>query len=79
MKQKVAVLTLSALACLSATCLAAPLAYVPNEGSGTVSVIDTSTDKVVKEIKAGKKPRGLAAGKADKFLYVSDQPNNVCS
>jgi len=57
--------------------ISAPLAYVPNEASGTVSVIDTSTDKVIKEIKAGKKPRGLAAGKTDKFLYVSDQPNNA--
>ena len=27
--------------------LAAPFAYVPNEGSGTVSVIDTRTDQVV--------------------------------
>ena len=26
---------------------AAPLAYVPNEGSASISVIDTATDKVV--------------------------------
>ena len=39
---------------------AAPFAYVPNEGSGTVSVIDTATDQVVAEIAAGKKPRGTA-------------------
>lgn len=37
--------------------LAAPMAYVPNEKSGTVSVIDTATDTVVAEIKAGSKPR----------------------
>ena len=29
---------------------AAPFAYVPNEGSGTISVIDTQTDTVVDEI-----------------------------
>src|ERR1700686_5154290 len=36
--------------------LAAPFAYVPNEGSGSLSVIDTATDQVVGEIAAGKKP-----------------------
>ena len=41
--------------------IAAPFAYVPNEESGTISVIDTSTDQVVKEIKVGDKPRGMAA------------------
>jgi YVTN family beta-propeller protein len=54
----------------------APFAYVPNEESGTISVIDTSTDMVVKEIKAGDKPRGMAASKDGKKLYVSDQPHN---
>ena len=67
-----AVLT-SATACAA---FAAPFAYVPNEGAGTVSVIDTQTDEVVAEIAAGKKPRGLAAGKDKQWLYVSDQPNN---
>ena len=43
--------------------LAAPNAYVPNEGSGTVSVIDISTDQVIKTIPAGKKPRGVASRK----------------
>ena len=55
---------------------AAPFAYVPNEGSGTVTVIDTETDQIVSEIPAGKKPRGLAASNDKRWLYVSDQPNN---
>ena len=55
---------------------AAPFAYVPNEGSGTVSVIDTASDLVVAQIAAGTKPRGLAAGLDRRWLYVSDQPNN---
>ena len=59
------------------TMLAAPFAYVPNEKSGTLSVIDTSSDMVVAEIKAGDKPRGLAISMDGKTLYVSDQPNNV--
>src|SRR5690242_4007667 len=31
-------------------------AYVPNEGSGTVSVIDTRGDRVVAQVAAGAKP-----------------------
>ena len=48
--------------------IAAPFAYVPNEKSGTISVIDTENDSVVAEIKAGDKPRGLAASKDGKTL-----------
>ena len=55
--------------------LASPFAYVPNEKSGTVSVIDVATDSVVTDIKAGSKPRGLAI--AGNRLYVSDQPANA--
>ena len=40
--------------------VAAPLAYASNEGSASVSVIDTSTDKVVATLKFGDKPRGIA-------------------
>ncbi len=57
--------------------LTAPFAYVPNEKSGTLSIIDTADDTVVAEIKSGDKPRGLAVSKDGKTLYVSDQPNNV--
>ena len=60
MKLHIATLPAAALALACQFALAAPLAYVPNEGSGTISVIDTGTDAVVKEIKAGKKPRGIA-------------------
>src|ERR1035437_5274636 len=68
---------LMAVAAMSSACaLDAPFAYVPNEGSGTVSLIGTENDQVVAEIPAGKKPRGLAAGADKHWLYVSDQPNN---
>ncbi len=69
-------LALSA-ALMSFAAWAAPFAYVPNEKSGTISVIDTENDTVVAEIKAGDKPRGLAASIDGKTLYVSDQPNNA--
>ena len=54
----------------------AALAYVPNEGSATISVIDTFTDQVIAELPGGSKPRGLAVGADRRWLYVSDQPNN---
>ncbi|MCB1953525.1 MAG: hypothetical protein KDF61_16140, partial [Rhodocyclaceae bacterium] len=45
---------------LTGTALAAPLAYVPNEKSGTVSVIDTATDTVTTTLKISERPRGIA-------------------
>ncbi len=53
---------------------AGPMAYVANEKSGTLSVIDTARDEVVAEIKAGTSPRGMALSVDGKRLYVSDQP-----
>ena len=67
-------LAATALMLCSTLAAAAPFAYVPNEGSGTVSVIDTASDQVVANIAAGQKPRGLAI--SGNWLYVSDQPNN---
>lgn len=55
---------------------AAPFAYVPNEGSGSLSVIDIATDLVVAEIAVGKKPRGTVISPDGRFAYVSDQPEN---
>ena len=65
------------LLALAATLSAAPFAYVPNEKSGTISVIDTATDRVMGEIKAGDRPRGLAVSPDGKFIYVSDQPHRA--
>jgi YVTN family beta-propeller protein len=52
--------TLASALFLAAHAGAAPFAYVPNEKSGTLSIIDTETDTVVRTIPAGDKPRGLA-------------------
>src|SRR2546423_12991000 len=67
-------LSILALAFLSLA-RAAPFAYVPNERSGTVSVIDTASDRVVATVKTGGKPRGIAATPDGRRLYVSDQPS----
>lgn len=61
----------------AATASAGPLAYVPNEKSGTISVIDTATDRVTEEIKAGDRPRGLVVGRDGKLIYVSNQPRSL--
>ncbi|MDE2296550.1 MAG: hypothetical protein KGK18_00130, partial [Burkholderiales bacterium] len=61
---------------LPVAALAAPFAYVPNEGSGTLSVIDTASDQVVATIPVGKKPRGTVVSLDGRTAYVSDQPNN---
>jgi YVTN family beta-propeller protein len=53
-----------------------PLAYVANEGSGSLSIIDTARDTVIGEIPAGKKPRGTVITRDGLTAYVSDQPNN---
>jgi len=66
--------TLASLFILTSTQLyAATFAYVPNEGSGTISVIDTQTDTVVDEINIGGKPRGIAISPDGNTLYVSEQ------
>ena len=46
--------------CFCAPAGAEPNAYVVNEGSGSVSIIDTKTDEVSATIKVGERPRGLA-------------------
>ena len=48
-------------------------AYVTNEGSGTLSVIDVATHQVTGTIKVGDKPRGIAASPDGSRLYISDQ------
>src|SRR5450755_289714 len=57
--------------------LAAPFAYVSNEGSASVSVIDTATDKVTATFNVGGKPRGIALSADRKRLYLSDQTGNA--
>ena len=66
--------TLLAGLILPASGLAAPFAYVPNEKSGSVSVIDTATDTVVRTLPGGKRPRGIATDGT--HLYISEAPSS---
>src|SRR5215831_19370867 len=47
------------------------MAYVSNEKSNTVSVIDTDKWQVVKTIKVGQRPRGIAFTKDEKYVLVA--------
>ncbi|BDG01807.1 cytochrome D1 domain-containing protein [Anaeromyxobacter oryzae] len=48
-----------------------PLAFVSNEGDGTVTVIDTARDAVLATIPVGKRPRGLRLDRSGTQLYVA--------
>src|SRR5215813_3372311 len=50
---------------------AAAMAYVSNEKSNTVSIIDTAKWEVVKTIKVGQRPRGIAFTRDQKFVLVA--------
>lgn len=71
------VAVLAALSLAAGLAFAQPIAYVANEKSGTLTLIDTARDEVIGEIRAGSKPRGMAASRDGRRLYVSDQPANV--
>src|SRR5262249_3831964 len=65
------VAAVAVLFALPLAALAAPFAYVPNEGSGPVSVIDTATDQVIAEIPAGKKPEHAVFSPDGRQVFVS--------
>src|SRR5688572_16832000 len=47
------------------------LVAVSNERSGDVSIIEGASREVVHTIPVGKRPRGIAASRDGKFLYVA--------
>src|SRR3954470_12824115 len=61
-------LALSMLACGQASAF---MAYVSNEKSNTVSVIDTSRWEVMRTIKVGQRPRGIEVTRDRKYVLVA--------
>ena len=53
------------------------LVYVSNERSGTVSVIDTTADRVVHTVKVDGRPRGLAVRDSRLYVALSDRFQNL--
>src|SRR5262249_55879376 len=49
----------------------AAMAYVSNEKSNTVSVLDTDSWQVVRTIKVGQRPRGITVTHDGKFVLVA--------
>src|SRR5437773_1826930 len=54
-----------------------PNAYVTNEDSGSVSIIDTRIDKVTSTLKVGDKPRGIATSRDGARLYIRDHTGTL--
>jgi YVTN family beta-propeller protein len=52
-------------------CAAQPRAYVTNERSGDVTVIDTGFDRVMSTINVGKRPRGIRIREDGQVIYVA--------
>lgn len=46
-------------------------AYVSNERDGTISIINTATESVIKTLSVGKRPRGMALSPDASRLYVA--------
>src|SRR5262252_4243586 len=46
-------------------------AFVSNEKSNTISIIDTTEREVVRTIKVGQRPRGIALTKDQKYVLVA--------
>src|ERR1700736_3417162 len=58
---------------------AAPFAYVANEHSNTVSVIDTATNTLVATIPVGTIPFAVAVTPNGKRVYVTNDGSNTVS
>jgi YVTN family beta-propeller protein len=60
--------------------IAAPLAYVPNQKSGTISVIDTASDTVTRTLSAGntlgKRLQAIDSDAKGSVIYVVDAEHN---
>ena len=68
---------LGALLCAAAA--AAPFAYITNQGSHDVSVIDLATQQVVTTIAVGRSPAGVVASSRAGRAYVSNPDSRTIS
>jgi YVTN family beta-propeller protein len=72
-----AVLSLLLLPTLAAH--ATPFAYITNNGSNNVSVIDTASNTVTATVAVGPNPTGVAVHPAGTRVYVANQSSNTVS
>jgi len=77
---RVALLSLGLLTlALSAVAQAEPFAYITNQFSATVSVLDTATNTVVATVATGDSPTGVAVTPNGAVVYVANQTSNTVS
>jgi YVTN family beta-propeller protein len=72
-------ITLLALLMLAGNAGAAPYAYITNNDSSTVSVIDTATNDVTVTVNVGANPVGVAVNPAGTKVYVANSASNTVS
>jgi len=72
MKKNLFISTLLLASSISFLSQAAPLAFVSNEGSGTISVIDLATNLVINTMETSGKPRGIYASPNSDFVYATE-------
>ena len=70
---------LIALSLAAGTAAAAPFAYITNQGSHDVSVVDLATQAVVATVPVGRSPAGVAAASASGRVYVSNPDSKSIS
>ena len=58
---------------------AAPFAYITNQGSHDVSVIDLANQRVVATVPVGRSPAGVVAASATGRVYVSNPDSKTLS
>jgi len=76
----IALVSTAMILMLASIASAAPFAYVTNEGSNSVSVIDTATNTVVgSPITVGSQPIGIAITPNGAYAYVTNTGSNSVS
>ena len=76
--KRAASMALAAALTFAAPSLQAYTVYVTNEKDNTVSVIDSGKLEVIKTLKVGQRPRGVALTKDEKWLLIcTSDDNNV--
>lgn len=71
MKLNASRILLAVASCAFSSLALGDLIYVSNEDERTVSVLDSTADKVVATIEVGKRPRGMKLSNDGKTLYVA--------
>jgi len=67
------------LFCVTSISQSATFAYITNQVSDTVSVIDTSSNQVIKHIEVGHRPAGVTASSDGKRVYISNPESQEIS